>query len=148
MQILNQDYSLREDEAHFLAYFCEGRIGAALRFKDADILREKNRVIDDFTLLNKSGFDSLTTDNRDDVRGYLGILTSWFRDLYLIKIGLLHSQLINYDRKAQLLKAMGRYTLLDLDEIIRCISDSLVYLEQNVNIKLLLSNLRAELCRR
>lgn len=146
-EILKRDYRLQDNLAHFLAYFSEGRIGKALRLKDSDILREKNRIIDEFTIKSEPVFQSLSIQNKDNIHGWLNILASWFRDIYLIKIGLPHYQLINLDRRGELLRSMKRYTLFDLDDILKTISDSLLYLEQNVNIKLLLFNLRAQLCK-
>jgi DNA polymerase-3 subunit delta' len=148
-EILRKDYRIENNLAHFLAYFCEGRIGKALKLKDTDILMQKNRVIDEFAISkNPDNLEMLVSQSREDLRGQLNILTSWFRDIYLIKTGLTHSELINLDRKDELLKLMNRYTFFDLDEALRSISDSLLYLEQNANIKLLLSNLRAELWKR
>ena len=144
-EILKQDYSLNDDTAHFLAYFCEGRIGYALRLKETDILKEKNEIIDLFTISGNSGIENARLQNRENLRSQLNILTSWFRDIYLIKTGTAHSELINFDRKAELLKHMNRYTLFDVDEIIKSISDSMLFLGQNVNVKLLLSNLKAEI---
>lgn len=156
-EILKKDYRLQDNLAHFLAYFSEGRIGKALRLKDSDILREKNRIIDEFTqplharagftIKSEPAFQGLSIQNKDDIHSYLNILASWFRDIYLIKIGLAPSQLINFDRRGELLRSMKRYTLFDLDDILKSICDSLLYLEQNVNIKLLLSNLRTQLCK-
>ena len=144
-EILKKDYGLDHNLAHFLAYFCEGRIGSALRLKDADILTTKNRIIDQFIFLNKLSPENISAQNREDISKQFNILAAWFRDIYLIKIGLLHSELINLDRKTELLRSINRYTSFDLDEILNSISDSLLYLGQNINIKLLLSNLKAEL---
>ncbi len=148
-EVLKKDYRLGSDSAHFLAYFCEGRIGNALRLKDGDILRNKNMIIDEFTIFNRPNFiNTLSMQNRQDLRSSLNILVAWFRDLYLIKIGMPYSELINLDRKDELLKFMSSYSWLDLDEILNSISDSLLYLEQNINIKLMLSNLTAQLNKR
>ena len=143
-EVLSRDYGLETNLAHFLAYFCEGRLGKALALKDTDILREKNRIIDTFALYRKTGFENLSI-KREDVRNMLNILTTWFRDIYLIKIGMPHLELINFDRKSELLKFMQHFSFMDLDEILNCISDSLSYLEQNINTKLLLSNLRGRI---
>ena len=133
-ELLKKDYSLDNALAHFLAYFSEGRIGRALRLKDTDILREKNRVIDEFSIFRPSGLEGLSRQDRQGLRMYLNILAAWFRDIYLLKIGMPHSELINLDRKTELLKFMSRYSLFDLDEILNSISDSLLYLEENINI--------------
>jgi len=141
-EIIRRDYSLDENLAHFLAYFCEGRIGQALVLKDKGILIEKNRIIDEIILLPKPGPDYRKGPDREELRKYLNILATWFRDIYLLKIGMPHAELINFDRKKELLRSMGNYSFGALDEIIRFISDALLYLEQNINPKLLLSNLK------
>ncbi|HTY45996.1 MAG TPA: DNA polymerase III subunit delta' [Patescibacteria group bacterium] len=144
-KILQSEYGLRDEAARFLAYFSEGRIGQALRLKDGDILGEKNRVLDAFFSSGREG--QLSLEDKSRLRGYLNILATWFRDMSLVKIGMPHSELINYDRRSDLLGSMQQYSFGDIDEIVVCISNSILYLEQNVNIKLLLSNLRAELTR-
>jgi len=147
-EVLKKDYSLDDNLAHFLAYFSEGRVGCALRLKDADILRQKNKIIDEFGLSRKEAFlNGLSAQNRESLSSCLNILTAWFRDIYFIKIGMPYCELINFDRKDQLLRDMNRYALFDLEEILKSISDSLFYLNQNVNIKLLLSNLKWSLAR-
>lgn len=144
-EILRKDFLLGIDLAHFLAYFCEGRLGRALKLKDADILAEKNRVIDGLALARKSGQEGLPADSRNNLRVYLNILATWFRDIYFVKMGMPYSELINLDRKDELLKVTADYSLFDLEEIFKALSSSLLFLEQNINAKLLLSNLRYSL---
>jgi len=144
-EILKEDFHLDNNLAHFLAYFSEGRIGRALKLKDTDILKERDRIIDTFTLAGRSAQDKLLTDGRSNVRAHLNILAAWFRDIYLIKIGAPYRELINLDRKAELLGLMHRYTYVDLNKVFNSISSSLSNLEHNVNIKLLLSNLREDI---
>ena len=160
-EILKKDFHLDNNLAHYLAYSCEGRIGRVLKLKDTDILKEKNRIIDAFTpletmnrqkkdmvsltgfnLVRRTGLDKLSIENRNNARNHLNILAGWFRDMYLIKIGAPYGGLINLDRKDELLRLMQRYTFTDLYEIFNSLSRSLLCLEQNINIKLLLSNLR------
>ncbi len=143
--LLKKDYGFDDTLAHFLAYFSEGRMGFALRLKDTQILSEKNRVIDEFGVLRRAAADNPQKQNKQDLRVQLNILARWFRDIYLLKIGMPHSEIINLDRKTELLSLMNRYTLFDLEEIINRISDSLMYLEQNINVKLLVSNLREDI---
>lgn len=142
-----RDYGLDDNAAHFLAYFSEGRIGCALRLKDTDMFREKNRVIDAFAFGRKRGLENIPVQSRENVRSYLNILATWFRDIYLIKIGMPHSELINFDRREDLLRLMSGFSFQELNEILNSISDSIVYLEQNINIRLLLYNLGAQLWR-
>lgn len=143
--ILKIDYGLDSNTAHFLAYFSEGRFGRALKFKDTDIIREKNLVIDKFALSSKLNLTNIDIKNKDALRGYLNILATWFRDIYLIKIGMPHSEIINFDRKEELLKAMSKFSFLDLNNILDAISNSIIYLSQNINNRLILYNLGAQL---
>ncbi len=144
-QILKNDYGLDDGRAHFLAYFSEGRFGRALELKDSDIIREKNICIDKFALSSKPHMGNLDMQSKDEIRGCLNILATWFRDIYLVKAGAPHSELINFDRKDELLKAMSRFTYSDLNEIFDYISDSINYLSQNINNRLILHNLGIQL---
>lgn len=144
-QLLENDYHLQHSAAHYLAYFTEGRIGSALKLKDTDILEEKKRVIDGFIFSRSSDTADPLIEKREEFRHALNILAAWFRDLYLAKAGIAHSELINLDRKNELLGAAQKYSFPELDEILKSISDSLLYIEQNINLKLLISNLRMTL---
>jgi DNA polymerase-3 subunit delta' len=143
--ILKKDYFLDGGLAHFLAYSSEGRIGRSLNLKDTDALKQKNKVIDAFLEPRAEPLDALANQSRQDIRLYLNLLAGWFRDIYLIKAGAPQDELINLDRRDEILKLMNRYSRPELDEIFRLISDSLLNLEQNVNVKLLLSNLKVQI---
>lgn len=144
-KIIKKDLGLDNDAAHFLAYFSEGRLGRALSLKDADLLRKKNRVIDNLALSRRVNLDNIDIKKREDVRGYLNILSTWVRDIYLIKAGMPYQEIINCDRRDELLKQVGRFTFADLDGILNSISDSIFFLERNINTRLLLHNLGAKL---
>lgn len=144
-QMLRADYRLDEAQAHFLAYFSEGRLGYAVALKDTDMFKNKNQLIDEFALFSRSNMNWAAIERRGTLKDSLNILASWFRDIYMVKIGLPPEELIHLDRKDDLLKVAGRYNFSDLDRIINFISDSLRYLQDNINPKLLLSNLRMEL---
>ncbi|MFA5411181.1 MAG: AAA family ATPase [Candidatus Omnitrophota bacterium] len=141
-EILQKDYRFDSREAHFLAYFCEGRLGYAMRLKELDIFREKNRIIEGLGSPGILAPGEDLAESRESLRQGLNILAAWFRDIYMIKTGSIHKELINFDRREQLLRLMNRYSFSELDEILKYISDSLLYLEQNINVKLLLSNLK------
>jgi len=140
-RVLRQGYAVEEKEAHFLAYLSEGRVGRALGLKDTHFLAEKNAAIDEFVLGKSSGFSGKGILDRDDTRRILNILATWFRDLYLAKAGIPESEMINLDRKEELFKLTSKFTFVQLDEIMGFISRSLLYVDQNVNTKLLISNL-------
>jgi DNA polymerase-3 subunit delta' len=141
--ILHREYSFDTSLAHYLAYSCEGRLGLALTLKDHDPIVYKNRIIDGFLNPKADITDSLSSSDRSKLKDALNILAQWFRDIYLLKTGVAHNELINLDRKNDLLKLMQRYSFSDIEEILGCISDSIQYLGQNINTKLMLANLKS-----
>jgi len=143
--ILVSEYSLARPAAHFLAYFSEGRFGRALRLKDADLFSGKNLVIDKFILSGRQDFANLKNKGREELRSLLNILAVWFRDVYLLKNGIADSELINLDRRDELKKASEETAFTELDATLSLISNSIRWLEQNINTKLLLNNLGAQL---
>jgi len=139
-EILMREHGLESAKAHFIAYFSEGRIGQALELKDSAIFEDKNKIINEFCF--KTGRSSPRIADKQELRAALNTLAVWFRDLYLLKSGLAHAQLVNVDRKEDLLKVARARSFAELDAGLASISDALLRLEQNINIKLLLANLQ------
>lgn len=123
----------------YLAYFCEGRLGLAMRLKGSDILGEKNAMIDRFL----SGRLEDSEIKREELRKGLVIIAGWFRDVYMTKLGLENA--INGDRRRDLAQCASRYGFEDIERIFGMISASFGHLEQNVNIKLLTANIQMSL---
>ncbi|MDP2941392.1 MAG: DNA polymerase III subunit delta' C-terminal domain-containing protein, partial [Candidatus Omnitrophota bacterium] len=144
--ILKGEYSLDADSAHFLAYSCEGRIAEALRLKDSRLLGEKNKIIDSF--ISPKGSGAFLPQDRKNMRVCLNILSGWLRDSFLLKGNVAPDELINRDRKDDLLKYSGDLSLSELQEAFKAVTDSFSYLEANANLKLLTANLKAQLWRR
>ncbi|MFA6350422.1 MAG: hypothetical protein WCY12_05830, partial [Candidatus Omnitrophota bacterium] len=67
------------------------------------------------------------------------------RDVYFAKIGMPASSFINQDRQDIIQREAGRYSQVEIDEIVSTLTKSLMFLEGNINTKLLLSNLRIEI---
>jgi len=144
-EILKEDYKLDTGYAHFLAYFSEGRLGRALKLKEEDTINKKNQIIDKFVLASNPNIDNLVSSSRVDVRDSLNLLATWFRDIYIIKSGMPQDEVINSDRKQELVLSASKLSFLDLDSILGSITNAITYSEQNVNTRLLLYNLRMEL---
>lgn len=144
-EILKKDHHLPDEEAHFLASFCEGRLGFGMKMKESAVFREKNTIIDSFSRHPDSNYDSALPQDRETIRKHLNILSIWLRDIYLVKTGIGGSEIINFDRRKELVKLAQDYSFADLDIAFKALSDSLLYLEQNINTRLLLSNLRLSL---
>lgn len=148
-RLLRSDFNLGKDEAHYLAYFSEGRIGSALRLKETEgLLRSKNRLIDAFALPGSGDpAESSGIEKKEEIRTLLNVLASWFRDICLLKAGFSRSELINLDREKELLKSTDQYSWQELEEAMNTIAQSVSYLESNINVRLLLSNLKVQICR-
>jgi len=139
--ILKSKYNMDERALRFLSFFCAGRPGDALRWKDRDIISEKNRVIDFFSPQSRISGENSFIQDKEILRQSLNILISWFRDIYFVKAGLDREQIINLDRIDVLTDLAGRYSFSGIECILDNISDTMLYLEQNANVKLLLANL-------
>jgi DNA polymerase III subunit delta' len=143
--ILIQQHALDRATAHFLAYYAEGRLGLALRLKDTPLLQEKNKIFDAFILSGKPLDRNIMGQNKEQLQVSLNILASWFRDIYLLKAGLSDKEAIHLDRQSDLLKLIPQFSFKQLDNIMFTLAESAGYLEKNINSKLLLHNLGAQL---
>ena len=143
--LLIKEHSLDRQSAHFFAYYAEGRLGLALKLKDSGIAGEKNRMLDSFLAPEKAVDRDRALQNKEEIRAFLNILASWFRDVYLFKAGLGQREAIHADRENDLLKLSHKFSFKQLDDIVSCISESFMYLDNNINTKLLLHNLGAQL---
>jgi len=144
-QELQNSQGLDKSTAHFLAYFSEGRLGEALRLKGTDIISERNVIIE--KLKRPASFNSieLKADDRESLLFTLNILSAWFRDLYLMKYGMPDNEAINFDRKDDLLESLSRFSSLNLERILTAIADTVFYSQNNINTRLLLLNLKAQI---
>ncbi|MDD5097076.1 MAG: DNA polymerase III subunit delta' [Candidatus Omnitrophica bacterium] len=143
--VLIKDHFVGKDLAHFLSYYCEGRLGFALKLKDSRILAEKNAIFNSFMLSEKPLEGNYFSQSKDQLHVCLNILASWARDLYLLKAGIPASEIIHADRQSDLLKLAHKLSFKQLNGIISGVTESSMYLDNNVNTKLLLHNLGAQL---
>ncbi len=143
--ILIKDYFVSKDLAHFLSYYCEGRLGAALKLKDSRIAEEKNGIFNSFMFSEKPLEGNYFSRSKDQLRICLNILASWLRDLYLLKAGIKPSEIIHADRYNDLLALAHKFSFKQLNDAISGVSESSMYLDNNINTKLLLHNLGAQL---
>lgn len=132
-----------EEEARFLSHFSEGRIGRAISAMANGSLAWKNGVLDRFS---KKGiiFDEdefFFKAKRSDLLGMMDVLTSWYRDMFVIKSGADGSLVINIDRLDKLKAGAGSLEAREIKEMLEETIKTRYYLERNANAKLALSNL-------
>ncbi|MFH1578491.1 MAG: DNA polymerase III subunit delta' [Candidatus Omnitrophota bacterium] len=143
--ILNRDYRLDERLSHYLAFAFEGRLGEALKFKDSDMISEKNQVIRYFLLEHfdqKEAVDKYDSKGRDELIWILKVLISCIRDIYLLKVGQGREELVNQDIKDELWGLSQKFSFIDLDRMSWQLSSWIENVKQNINPKLLIDNLR------
>ncbi len=140
--ILQRDYRLDEVLSHFLAFAFEGRLDAALRFKDRDILREKNRIIRQFVIRPHLPSDRFDVKDKERLSLVLRILLGCLRDIYFLKMRLREGKLINEDIREELSSLTDRFDFDELEHIMAEIANSLEGVRQNINPRLLMDNLR------
>ncbi len=140
-RVLADRFSFGSDEAPVYALMAEGRVGAALRLRETGGLSRRNAVIDG--LWSDIDAQELLGSERDQVRASLNVMAAFFRDVYVFKSGAGQESLIHKDKVRSIEQACGRYSFEALDTLMGTISGAFVWLEQNVNIKLLVSNVAA-----
>jgi len=142
---LEDEYGLNTELAHFLAYFCEGRFGEAIKLKDSNILEQKNNIINKLITPGSFDMEGLGIEDKKTFSFVINIVNAWFRDIYLIKNGLPCSEVINFDRKDDLKKAAGYFSSLNLEKILSALPSAAFFLERNINTRLLLHNLKIQI---
>ncbi|MEW6075456.1 MAG: DNA polymerase III subunit delta' [Candidatus Omnitrophota bacterium] len=142
-RILTNEYAVSRTLAHYLAYFCEGSLGNALRLKETGLLKDGHRGLEELLQPSSWNVGKSTEQNRQFLKTRLNMLAGWFRDMYMVKIGLAHGGLIHAQEQEELLRMMKRYSFSELDGIFNTICETLFNLERNINVKLLIANLQA-----
>jgi len=142
-EILIKDFNLGDSEAHFLAYFSEGRLGRAIEFKDRDFFKQKNFIITNFLFRNLEALY-----DKEDFNLVISVLLSWFRDLLLLKRGISRFSLIHIDQRKRLLDCVDKYEITELEDIFKILKEAYLYKEFNVNLKLILNYIKVNLWKR
>ena len=139
-EILVKECGVDEEKAHVLSRLSSGRLGEALRYSDAKLFDKRTRLID--SLIGKDFFDSdFDGVSRDEMRLYLGIMLTWFRDILVYKELASDAALVNIDRKDAIRGEAANMGSDYLCDAIRRIIETLSYLDQNANQKLAMAAL-------
>ncbi|MDD5618775.1 MAG: DNA polymerase III subunit delta' C-terminal domain-containing protein [Candidatus Omnitrophica bacterium] len=150
--ILIQKYKIPLLHAHFISYLSEGSPGKAMEFKDLreDLLEKRSHILNSvyfkkFSLFRMEEFSTKdNTQMRKNISLLLDMLLAWFRDLLVIKTGM-NAPLINIDKKDDLNKLNSQYSAEELVKNIGIVSNTKYLVNSNINVKLALSKMRADL---
>ena len=136
--LLTKEHSLDETNARILAHLSGGRLGEALRFKDADIFTKRSSFIKSVSSRPSVDLDFDNVD-KEDFRLYLDMLLSWYRDVLNTKAGSEERVLVNIDKKSVIADEARKMSFECLEDIINDIMLTFGYLDQNANRKLAMS---------
>ncbi|MFH1621510.1 MAG: DNA polymerase III subunit delta' [Candidatus Omnitrophota bacterium] len=150
--ILVHKHKIPISQAHFISYLAEGSLDKALGFKNLkDSLFEKRGHIlnsiysKKFSLFRMDEFNMKdNTEKRKSINLLLDMLLTWFRDLLFIKAGI-RNPLINWDKKEDLSKFNNSYSCDELINNIITIANTKSLINSNINVKLAMSKMRADL---
>ena len=134
---LRNNYQMKGQETHFIAYFAQGCLGAAKELTTNGFINRKNEFLD--TVILSRPEDSCMKEILADkikTKELLNVLFSWIRDCLLAKVGVEDGRLINLDRISDLKKFVDRYTFEELKTINQSVTKMYQLLADNLNIKL------------
>lgn len=145
-ELLVKDYGVNKEYSHFLSRFSGGGIGKAISMRDNEAMSWKNSVINNFSrksvILDEDPL--FLGSRRDNALDILDVLTSWYRDIFILKSGGDASLLANIDRMEDLAKKKNSLSQDEISGILEEVLKMRLYISQNVNPKLALSSLAAK----
>lgn len=145
-KVLREKLKIGKDEAKILARFSSGRIGEAMRMKEKNLIDRKNKVLD---ALSKKTIDLTEKiydfSTREELKETCEYLISFFRDIFLYKVVADEKMVFHIDKLGKIKTESNKFTLEDLDRLIKRIITLRSYVDYNVNTKLIVDVLAGEL---
>lgn len=137
-EILIKGHGLDEVIAHILANISCGRMSQALHFKEGAFFKKREDVI---SALSANTFSDLDFDktSKIDLKALLDIMLTWYRDILVMKT--LDRSVVNIDKIELISRASGKISFDKLDNVIKQIISTRIYLDQNANPKLAMAAL-------
>ena len=140
--MLIKRFNIENAAAYFMAHIAQSGLVDTAAFSKTDILKEKNKIIDDFNnFLDSPGAElPFLKESNDNILLTLSTLLWWFRDLLIFKETNNTAMLANKDRLKDLSAYASKYNSLRLGEIINTVLKTARLLsDTNVSAKLALT---------
>ena len=158
-EILKQGCSLEPWQSDYLTSYCDGKIAQAISLSRGNFLTKRKSILDTFLhpalstieasdwarkggVHSRSGLEEFFTDKDHGIQA-LSILMSYFRDVMFVKLGMADEYLINQDRIHEIVMVSQSCTYSGLLSLFDKLSKSFEYIGQNINIRLVVDNIRA-----
>lgn len=150
--ILVNEHKIPLSQAHFISYLAEGNLDRALDFKGLKerLFEKRGHILNSiyfkkFSLFKMEEFNIKdNTQKKKSLSLLLDILLAWFRDLLFLKAEV-KNPLINLDKKEDLFKLNKEYSCEELIKNITTVADTKSLINSNMNAKLAISKMRADL---
>lgn len=145
--VLRKGYKLDADRARVLSRIANGSLARALKLNEEKFFERRSAVLKG--LVDGSFFDSdFEGLTKPAVRSYLDMMLTWYRDILIMKASKSsgESLLVNADKSEIIKKEASSLDFRFLDDVIKQIMLTRSFLEQNVNLKLAMSVLGANIC--
>jgi DNA polymerase-3 subunit delta' len=146
-EILVKGHSVPAAEAGVLSRIAGGSVAEALKFKDGAFPEKRNSLLD---ALAAGEFPEPLFEKaaKDDLRAYLDMMLAWYRDILAVKCGAGDSALLNADRVKTIAQEARRRDERYIEEVLKQIMLTNVFLDQNANPKVAMSVLEEMICTR
>lgn len=137
--ILVNVYKIDALRAHILAHISSGTLGGALRYNKEELFSKRSKLID--AVVKRQFFDwDFDGLSRVELKTYLDIMLTWYRDILIAKTGARdESVFVNIDKKEAILNEAARTDYGRIDNIIKQIISTGIFLDENANPKLAMS---------
>ncbi|MEF9934923.1 MAG: DNA polymerase III subunit delta' C-terminal domain-containing protein [Clostridium sp.] len=139
-KLIEEGYS--EDESVFASLYSEGNYGEALKACSVEFNSLRSEVLEiGLNLFKVSKFEAMEiasgfTKYKDNIDNVLGILTSLYRDIIILKIDQSSENIINRDNFQILVEESYRLSYNRLDKALRVITDTRKRLIRDTNFQL------------
>ena len=147
-KILMSRFGIGEDSAYYLSHIAQAGFVDISDFVKKDILKEKNRIIDEFCGYIDSPVKELSflRESDENIMLALSALLWWYRDMLILKETNKTDTLVNKDRYKDLSLNAPKYSSLRLGQIISSILKTVQILtDTNVSAKLALTVMAVEI---
>lgn len=137
-----KDKGVDERKARAAAGLSDGIVGSAIRFLDEKYIKLRQDVIGRAVeIISENKLDTLKSvdffiRNRDKIDIILDILTSWYRDIIMLKLTKDKNIIMNMDYYELLVEESQKLSYNRLDSIIDIISSSRKKIKENANYQL------------
>lgn len=141
-KILMRRFDIDENSAYYLSYIAQTGLVEPSSLIKKDILKEKNRIIDEFSgyIDNPVKELSFLKESDENILLSLSVLLWWYRDILIFKETNKADTLANKDRRGDLSVNASKYNSLSLGQIVSSILKTAQLLsETNVSAKLALT---------